>query len=59
MYETYRMLAREHEADLEREARKRALATQAPKRVSKWPFAGLRRPTLERLERRHPCAGLR
>jgi hypothetical protein len=29
MYETYRMLGREHEADLEREARTRALAREA------------------------------
>jgi hypothetical protein len=28
MYETYRMLGREHEADLEREARKRRLAAE-------------------------------
>ena len=29
MYETHRMLGREHEADLEREAAKRALAAEA------------------------------
>jgi hypothetical protein len=38
MYETYRMLGREHEADLEREARKQALARQAPKTASTWPL---------------------
>jgi len=38
MYETYRMLGREHEADLEREARKQALARQAATTVSKWPL---------------------
>jgi hypothetical protein len=38
MYETYRMLGREHEADLEREARKRRLARQTAKSASKWPL---------------------
>jgi hypothetical protein len=32
MYETYRMLGREHEADLEREARTRRLAAEVPGR---------------------------
>jgi len=36
MHETYRMLGREHEADLMREARKRELAAQArPKRAAR------------------------
>jgi hypothetical protein len=38
MYETYRMLGHEHEADLEREARKRALARGSAKNGSKWPM---------------------
>jgi hypothetical protein len=31
MHETYRMLAREHDADLEREAARRRLAAQLPR----------------------------
>lgn len=38
MYETYRMLGREHEAELEREARKRSLANEAAKRGLRWPL---------------------
>ena len=38
MYETYRMLGHEHEADLEREARKRTLARGSAKKGSKWPM---------------------
>lgn len=34
MHETYRMLGREHEADFEREARKRDLAAAARQRPS-------------------------
>jgi hypothetical protein len=38
MYETYRMLGHEHEADLEREARKRTLARGSAKNGSRWPM---------------------
>jgi hypothetical protein len=44
MDETYRMLGREHQADLDREAVRRSLATQAAPRPRQ-PFSLLRRLT--------------
>jgi hypothetical protein len=45
MHETYRMLGREHEADLEREAARRALGALLPARppLTKRAAASLRR----------------
>jgi hypothetical protein len=56
MDETYRMLGREHQADLDREAARRSLASQMARRPHK-PFALLRRlesaaPAFMRLARR-------
>ncbi len=50
MHETYRMLGREHEADLEREAARRALGALLPARppVTKRAAASLRRIVLRR-----------
>jgi hypothetical protein len=43
MIETYRMLGREHEADLEREAKKRREAALVDGKVTRRRFASLRR----------------
>jgi hypothetical protein len=50
MYETYRMLGREHEADLEREAARRALGALLPARppLTQRTAASLRRIVLRR-----------
>jgi hypothetical protein len=50
MHETYRMLGREHEADLEREAARRALGALLPGRapLTKRAAASLRRMVLRR-----------
>jgi hypothetical protein len=50
MHETYRMLGREHEADLEREAARSALGALLPARppVTKRAAASLRRIVLRR-----------
>ena len=50
MHETYRMLGREHEADLEREAARRALGALLPARppLTKRAAASLRRIVLRR-----------
>jgi hypothetical protein len=50
MYETYRMLGREHEADLEREAARRALEALLPARppLMHRVHASLRRIVLRR-----------
>ncbi len=50
MHETYRMLGREHEADLEREAARRALAALLPAQppLTKRAVASLRRIVIRR-----------
>jgi hypothetical protein len=50
MHETYRMLGREHEADLEREAARRALGALLPTRppLTNRAAASLRRIVLRR-----------